>query len=216
MTGSAVPGTTANAPTPDSAERSAPRLAVIYASVRDDRFGPVIGGWFVSMAEQYGAFGEIDIIDLADHELPLRMPAFGADPAPETSRVMDGLAERLGAADAFVVVTPEYNHSYPASLKNAIDWFRSEWHAKPVGFVSYGGVSGGLRAVEHLRQVFAELHATTVRDVLSFPVARELFDDGGQPRDQEATGTAAKSMLNQMQWWTGALREARARNPYVP
>lgn len=196
-------------------QESAPRLALIYASVRDGRFGPVVGDWFAEKARQHGAFGEIDIIDLADHEIPLNMPAFGSAPSPETSRVLGGLAERLAAADAFVVVTPEYNHSYPASLKNAIDWFRTEWHAKPVGFVSYGGVSGGLRAVEHLRQVFAELHAMTVRDVLSFAQAGGLFDGAGQPKDQEGSGAAAKSMLNQLEWWTGALREARGRSAYV-
>ena len=74
-----------------------------------------------------------------------------------------------------MIVTPEYNHSFPASLKNTIDWFDSEWHAKPVGFVSYGGMAGGQRAVEHLRQVFAELHAVTVRDTLSFHMAWERF-----------------------------------------
>jgi hypothetical protein len=74
----------------------------------------------------------------------------------------------IDAADAFVVVTPEYNHSYPASLKHAIDMAHGEWNTKPVAFVSYGGISGGLRAVEALRLVFAELHATTIRDTVSF------------------------------------------------
>ena len=82
-----------------------------------------------------------------------------------------------------MIVTPEYNHSFPAALKNTIDWFRDEWQAKAAGFVSYGGMAGGQRAVEHLRQVFAELHAVTVRETLSFHMAWERFDEDGRPRD---------------------------------
>jgi NAD(P)H-dependent FMN reductase len=113
-----------------------------------------------------------------------------------------------------VVVTPEYNHSFPASLKNLIDWHYTQWRAKPVGFVSYGGVAGGLRAVEHLRTVFAELHAVTTRDVVSFHTAWEQFDDSGKPVDPVGPATAAKTMLDQLAWWGLALRQARAERPY--
>ncbi|MCF6523831.1 NADPH-dependent FMN reductase [Streptomyces sp. JJ36] len=190
------------------------RLAVIVASVREGRFGPVVAEWFARQATRHGGFAEVDLIDLADHELPLAFPAFGSDPEAEVLRVRDGLARRLDAADGFVIVTPEYNHSFPASLKNTIDWFKPEWQAKAVGFVSYGGMGGGLRAVEQLRQVFAELHAVTVRDVLSFHNAWDRFDAQGVPRDPEATAAAAKGMLGQLDWWATALREARARTPY--
>ena len=95
--------------------------------------------------------------------------------------------ERIGRADGFVVVTPEYNHAYPAGLKHAIDLPRDEWRQKPVAFVSYGGLAGGLRAVEQLRLVFAELHATTVRDTVSFHNFYECFDDAGQPHDRTGT-----------------------------
>ena len=91
------------------------------------------------------------------------------------------MTPRLAAADAFVVVTPEYNHSYPAPVKTLIDWHFTEWQAKPVGFVSYGGMSGGLRAVEHLRGVFAELHAVTVRDTVSFHGAWDRFGPDAPP-----------------------------------
>jgi NAD(P)H-dependent FMN reductase len=190
------------------------RLAVIVGSVREGRFGPVVSTWFAGEAERHGGFAAVDVIDLADHELPLVFPEVHTRLAPETSRVLADLAGRLAAADAFVVVTPEYNHSFPASLKNAIDWFRTEWQAKPVGFVSYGGASGGLRAVEQLRQVFAELHTVTVRDSLSFHSAWERFGQDGAPLDAEGTSTAAKAMLGQLGWWATALREARERRPY--
>jgi NAD(P)H-dependent FMN reductase len=192
----------------------AARLAVIVGSVREGRFGPVVADWFAREAEKYGAFEEVDVLDLVDHQLPLVFPGFGAQPDAETARISDALSRRLAAADAFVVVTPEYNHSFPASLKNAIDWFHAEWQAKPVGFVSYGGMSGGLRAVEQLRQIFAELHAVTVRDSLSFHSAWERFGEDGRPHDAEGTSAAAKGMLGQLQWWADALHAARARRPY--
>ncbi len=115
----------------------------------------------------------------------------------------------MAAADAFVVVTPEYNHSFPAALKHAIDLADAEWRAKPVGFVSYGGMAGGLRAVEQLRLVFAELHAATVRDCVSFHGARERFGADGRPKDPAGCGAAAKKMLDRLAWWAEALRAAR-------
>src|SRR5690606_5287867 len=105
----------------------------------------------------------------------------------------------------------EYNHGYPAALKLAIDWLRDEWRAKPVGFVAYGGISGGLRAVEQLRLVFAELHAMTVRDVVSFHNAWDLFDAAGMPRDPEGCAAAARGMLDQLAWWARALHDARGQ-----
>ncbi|WP_324603515.1 NAD(P)H-dependent oxidoreductase [Streptomyces sp. SPB074] len=114
-----------------------------------------------------------------------------------------------------MVVTPEYNHSYPASLKNVIDWHNPQWHAKPVAFVSYGGLSGGLRAVEHLRPVFAEVHAVTVRDTISFHGARERFAEDGSPKDPESVNTAAETLLTRLEWWARSLAESRAKRPYT-
>ncbi|WP_381798711.1 NADPH-dependent FMN reductase [Streptomyces niveus] len=125
------------------------------------------------------------------------------------------VTHRLAEADAFVIVTPEYNHSYPASLKVLIDWHFDEWRAKPVGFVSYGGISGGLRAVEHLRQVFAELHAVAVRDTVSFHNAGALFDDQGRHRDPSGADAAVTAMLDQIAWWGLALRDAKSARAYA-
>ncbi len=188
------------------------RLAVIIGSTRDGRFGPTTAEWFVEQARDHGEY-EVDVIDLVDADLPVVLPAFGAEPRPDMARVR-AVTPRLARADAFVVVTPEYNHSYPASLKNLIDWHNAQWHAKPVAFVSYGGLSGGLRAVEHLRQVFAELHAVTIRETVSFHGAWGQFGEDGSPKDPEAVNAAAKTLLNQLSWWARALREARANEPY--
>jgi NAD(P)H-dependent FMN reductase len=185
---------------------------VIVGSVREGRFGPVVAGWLAGVARDHGGF-DVEVVDLAEPDLPLAMPAFGSVPAAEVVAEVAKVTPRLEAADAFVVVTPEYNHSYPASLKNAIDWHRSEWAAKPVGFVSYGGISGGLRAVEHLRAVFAELHAVTIRETVSFHGAHTRFDADGVPTD-EGAAVAAKTLLDQLEWWARSLAEARAARPY--
>jgi NAD(P)H-dependent FMN reductase len=172
-------------------------LAIIIGSTREGRFAPTVANWFGAQAALRDDI-TMDVIDLAE-------PGLDAS----------GMARRVAQADAFVVITPEYNHSFPAPLKNAIDWHTKEWHAKPVGFVSYGGVSGGLRAVEHLRQIFAELHAVTMQRSVSFHSVWAQFDSQGQPQDSERYARAAKSMLDQLVWWARTLRDARAERPYV-
>ncbi|WFB08732.1 NAD(P)H-dependent oxidoreductase [Streptomyces sp. LX-29] len=195
-----------------SAAPAAPlRVAVIVGSTRDGRFGPVVADWFTERARAHGGL-EVDVIDLARTPLP---PDLSHKPDAEAAAALAEVTPRLAAADAFVVITPEYNHSYPASLKNALDWHSTEWHAKPVGFVSYGGLSGGLRAVEHLRPVFAELHAVTIRETVSFHQAWARFDEDGRPKDPAGPDGAAKSLLDQLVWWARALKDARAVRPYT-
>ncbi|GLZ81623.1 FMN reductase [Actinorhabdospora filicis] len=187
------------------------RIAVLVGSTRDGRFAPVVSGWLARRLADRANL-TVDVVDLAEHELPTVLPAFGQPPRPGTTEALAEVSPRLAAADAFVIVTPEYNHSYPASLKNAIDWHDTEWHGKPVGFVSYGGVSGGLRAVEHLRHVLAELNAMTIRETVSFAGAWERFDaEGNADAGGEKSLTA---FLDQLTWWGLALREARAARPF--
>lgn len=188
------------------------RLAVIIGSTRAGRFAPVVADWFAAQARMRADM-DVDVIDLAEAWLPDVLPA---DDATELPQPVRDLQPWLARADAFVIVTPEYNHSFPAALKNAIDWFFDEWQAKPVGYVSYGGVSGGLRAVEQLRLVFNELHATSVRTSVSFADCSALFDADGTPAEPERCGRAAKSMLDEIAWWGDALCRQRERQPYQP
>lgn len=187
------------------------RVAVVIGSNREGRYAPVISDWFLARAVEFGGL-DIDVVDVAAIELPT---VLSFNPSDTVKAERAKIAARLDAADAFVVVTPEYNHSYPAGLKNLIDWHNSEWHAKPVGFVSYGGLSGGLRAVEHLRQVFAELHAVTLRDTVSFHGPWGQFDADGQHNDPAAPEAAAKALLGQLTWWARALRDAKAVRPFA-
>ena len=191
------------------------KLVVIVGSVREGRRGPLISDWFVERAAQHGQF-EVEVVDLAEIPLPLVMPPQPPAMAePERPAALAAVTEVLAAADAYVVVTPEFNHSFPASLKAFIDWHWSQWRAKPIGFVSYGAAGGGLRAVEQLRSVFAELHATTVRDQVSFHRYWMEFDENGQPVDAETHNGAAKLLLDQLTWWGTALRNARTVTPYA-
>lgn len=182
-------------------------LVIIIGSTREGRFGDTVGRWFAAEAARRSDFA-VDLIDLAEVKLPAVHPAKAT---PE----IQALRARLAAADAFVIVTPEYNHGVPASLKHAIDQAYVEWMAKPVAFVSYGGIAGGLRAVEHLRLVFAEMHAATIRDTVSFHMARGQFDAAGNPVDSEGPRTAARTMLDRLAWWGSALRTAREARPYA-
>ena len=198
--------TTATAQTPH-------RLAVIVASTREGRLGDRVAGWFADLARQHPAF-TVDVVDLAEANLPAVQS--GAHPkSGRYSPAVAAFAERIGAADAFVLVTPEYNHGYPASLKTALDAVYAEWVAKPAGFVSYGGVSGGVRAVEQLRQVLGELHVVAIRDGVALPMAARMFDEDGELIDDGTVSTAAKLMLDRLEWWTAALRTARERTPYA-
>ena len=157
------------------------RLAVIVGSVRAGRFGPTVSTWFAEEARKYGSSRSTSSISPRPTRTARLLPGLQRRAAARASHRAPRSVRTARAADAFVIVTPEYNHSFPASLKNTIDWFGSEWHAKPVGFVSYGGMAGGQRAVEQLRQVFAELHAVTVRHTLSFHMAWERFAEDGRP-----------------------------------
>ncbi|MBL1086395.1 NAD(P)H-dependent oxidoreductase [Streptomyces actinomycinicus] len=195
-------------------ENTTHKLLIIVGSVREGRFGPVVGSWVAEQARAHGGF-EVDVVDLADIEIPLALPAappkFAGDGYPRPAG-MAPLTSALEEADAFVVVTPEYNHSYPASLKAAIDWHFTQWTAKPVAFVSYGGAAGGRHAVLHLENVLTELHAVTVRDGLAFPNYFTAWQDG-RPLDTEAPGYA-KVLLDQLSWWAGTLRAGREAAPY--
>ncbi|MDQ3654567.1 MAG: NAD(P)H-dependent oxidoreductase [Chloroflexota bacterium] len=180
------------------------KLAIVIGSVREGRFGPTVANWFAAQAEDHGEF-EVDVIDLAGLDFP---------PSMASSPDVEDFGQRIGRADAVAVVTPEYNHSYPGPLKTAIDSLGGQWHAKPVGLVSYGGISGGLRSIEPLRVVFAELHAMTIRETVSFHGAWGQFDEAGQPRHPGGVNGAARVMLDQLAWWALAISEAKAVRPY--
>jgi NAD(P)H-dependent FMN reductase len=183
------------------------KVALVYGSTRKGRFCDTVAR---SVASQIAADSRFSLktVDPAASEDEKGVTRLPSNEIASAQSVIEW-------ADAVVVVTPEYNHGYPAPLKALIDSIGQQWHAKPVAFVSYGGVSGGLRAVEQLRQVFAELHAVTVRDVVSFASAWEQFDAGGTPLTPERRQKSMRTMLGYLHWWAVALRIARGSQPYL-
>jgi len=175
------------------------RVAVIVGSTREGRVGDSVAAWFAGVAKQRGDV-DVEVVDLAEFDFPARYPEVVTDE-------MNRFTAAIDRADGFVVVTPEYNRGFPASLKQAIDFAYDEWHAKPVGFVSYGCRSRGFHAVAALRVVFTDLHTHTVRD----EVALDLMENEPGPAQEPA----ATTMLDQVVWWGEALRAARAARPFV-
>jgi NAD(P)H-dependent FMN reductase len=184
------------------------KLLVIVASTRPGRLGRPIADWFVDRATEHGGF-DVELADLAEIQLPLLdEPAHPATGRYEHQHTQDWSA-KVDAADAFVFVMPEYNHSYNAALKNAIDYLNREWAYKPVGLVSYGGVSGGLRAVQAIKPVVAALRMTAAVDAVTIPMVRTMFADGAFEPTEIVTASA-KAMLDELVKLAGALGTLRA------
>lgn len=183
------------------------KLALIVGATGEGRFGEVLGRWLAGEIESSGLFA-LEVIPLSDPQGVV--PQGGETPEAAIAR----FRAQIAAADGFLIITPEYNHGYPAGLKHAIDQTGREWSAKPVAFASHGGMSGGIRAVEQLRQVFIEMHAVNVREGLSFHGARATFGEDGRPLEAAATHAAAQAMLRRLAWWAAALKPARAAAAY--
>ncbi|WP_411822468.1 NADPH-dependent FMN reductase [Leptospira sp. 'Mane'] len=174
------------------------RLGLILGS--NPGFGELVANWFTDKANSDNRF-EVDQINLLDHL------------SGKSSSEISSLAVRIAAADAFVVITPAYNHNYLDSLKLAIGSFDDEWNAKPMGFISYGEMPEGDRTMEQLRLVFAELRVATIRDSISFSFAHTEFEDGSPVEETRFNG-AVKSLLNELAWWGHSFRNARMGLPY--
>lgn len=181
------------------------RLAIVYGSTRPGRLCDRVVNWVARELVHYPLI-EIDIIDPLEFDLPSQHEREHAGVA--------ALSARLSRADAFIVVTPEYNHSFTASLKFVLDLVYEPWHGKPVAFVSYGGISGGLRAVEQLRLVFAELHAATVRDTVSFANPWGRFAEDGSLENPIEARQSLVRLIARLNWWNAALKPARVTRPY--
>ncbi|GAA3545343.1 NAD(P)H-dependent oxidoreductase [Nonomuraea rosea] len=192
-----------------SGEDNPLRVAVIIGSTRAGRVCDTVGEWFAERAGRRADLS-IEVLDLACYAFPGCYPQ-------EATPSMCRFAGSVGGADGFVVVTPEYNRSFPASLKQAIDFAYDEWQAKPVGFVAYGSGSAGHYAVEQLRTVFGALHAVTMRDWVGLDLlgGSDGLDGRGRPRDTDDRLRAITAMLDQLAWWGRTLRAGRRAQPYV-
>lgn len=181
------------------------RTAIVVGSTRPYRQGPAIAEW-VAAAPAPGL--ALEIVDLAELDLPLL-----EEPAPAITQRYEQSSTRrfsrlIAGFDAFVLVTPEYNHSTSGALKNALDHLYAEWRDKPVAFVGYG-IDGGTRAVEHLRTICAELGMAGVGAQVAIRLGDDLTEDGAcEPRESQLG--ARTRMLETLERWAGALRSLRA------
>ena len=174
-----------------------PNLTIIIGSTRPGRAGLPIAQWFAERAREHGHF-DVDLVDLAEVDLPLfdepNHPAMGQYVHQHTK----DWSARVEAADAVVFVTPEYNYGYPAALKNAIDYLRREWLDKPAGFVSYGGIAAGTRAVQQLKQVVTTLKMLPVLESVSIPFHPQFIDDNSRVQANEIMEQSADAMLDEL------------------
>lgn len=186
-----------------------PRLNVLIASTRPERVGLPVANWFAERVRAQGHF-ELVVTDLKELALPLldepKHPRLGQYVHEHTR----AWSARVKASDAFVFVTPEYNHGSPPALINALDYLFAEWQYKAVGFVSYGGVSGGTRSVQMTKPIVVALKMTPLVEAVTIPfVANQLAEDGSF-RSSEALEKAASAMLNELARVTDALAPLRA------
>lgn len=184
-----------------------PKLVVIVASTRPGRVGRAVADWFFAEAEDIGGF-KVELADLKDVGLPVydepyhpRLSNYQHEHTKRWSAIVD-------AADAFVIVTPEYNFSTPPALLNAVDFIYNEWARKPAGFVSYGGVSGGLRGVQMTKQLLTAVKIMPLTEAVVIPtIGKHMAEGVFQPT--EAHGQSAATMLAELRRWAVALRTMR-------
>lgn len=185
-----------------------PRLMIIIASTRPGRVGLPVSEWFREQAAAHGGF-EVSVADLARIDLPLMDEPNHPRLREYTRQHTKDWSERVDDADAFVFVMPEYNHGYSAPLKNAIDYLVQEWQYKPVGLVSYGGVSGGTRAVQLLKPVLTGLKMTPLPEAVPIPYVQRLLDEEGRLQATEQMDEYAQGMLDELARWAEALSPLR-------
>ena len=189
-----------------------PRLQIIIASTRPGRAGLPVGQWVDAYARAHGGF-EVELVDLAEEKLPFvdepNHPRLRQYTQAHTRR----WSAKVQSADAFVFVMPEYNHGLTAPLKNAIDFLHGEWQYKPVGLVSYGGVSAGTRAAQMVKQVLVALKMTPLFEAVSIPFIAQFIDDEGRLTPNEAMEQSATAMLDELLRVEQALRPLRADAP---
>jgi NAD(P)H-dependent FMN reductase len=186
-----------------------PTLQIIIASTRPGRVGPAVADWFRDRAVKTGDF-EVELIDLAEVNLPMfdepKHPRFGEYVHQHTK----DWSATIRRGDAYVFVVPEYNYGFNAAIKNAIDYLNKEWQYKPLGFVSYGGVAAGTRAVQMLKQVVSALKMVPMADAVHIPFVQQFLDDDRVLQPNQVMEDAATALLAELARWTRATEQLRA------
>ena len=185
-------------------------LQIVIVSTREQRQGPAVARWFQTQAKKHAGF-ELELIDLAEVNLPL----LDEPHHPRLANYVHEHTKRWSAivsrADAFVFVTPEYNYGSPPSLVNALDYLLHEWAYKPVGFVSYGGISGGTRSVQMTKQIVTGLRMMPMVEAVNIPMFTQYIDRHTHEfKPTEVQEKASVAMLDELARWAEALAPLRA------
>lgn len=192
------------------------KLEIIIASTRPGRVGLTVGEWFERQAKAHAGFDEVELVDLAEVDLPFMNEPHHPRLGTYSHQHTRDWSAKVASADAFVFVMPEYNYGYNAVLKNAIDYLHSEWRYKPVGLVSYGGVAGGARAAQMIKQVVTTLRMTPVFEAVTIPFVRELIDEEEGLVANDIMIASATEMLDELVRVADALRPLRTRAASAP
>ena len=187
---------------------SKPTLQIIIGSTRPGRVGPAVAAWFRDRAVADGRF-DAELIDLAEVGLPLLDEPAHPRLQQYTHQHTKDWSATISRGDAYVFVTPEYNYGFTAATKNALDYLHHEWQHKPVGFVSYGGVAAGTRAVQMLKQVVTTLRMVPVFDSVNIPFVQQFLDPSGVFQPNDVLEEAATTMLGELARVSGALSSLR-------
>ena len=183
-------------------------VAVVVGSTRPNRKAEVVARWVLEIAKRR-TDASYELVDIKDYELPLLdepvPPSMGKYSKDHTKR----WAAKIASFDAFVFVTPEYNYSTPPALLNALDYLSAEWAYKPAGFVSYGGVSGGLRAVQMTKQTLTALRMMPIVEAVNIPFVAKLMEAGAF-KATDVHDKSAAAMLDELIRWAAALRPLRS------
>lgn len=189
------------------------KVGIIAASIRDGRLGERVTKWVLAEAGRMSGW-EIELLDLKALDLPLltdaRQPFDMNKDYPSAS--VASWSQKINALDAFIIITPEYNHGLPAPLKNALDWLYPEWNDKAAALVGYSsGIGGGIRSVEQLRLTLAHLGVATVQQVTTIARAQDNFAEDGTPTSDSFNGSLVRS-LAQLDQWANALATVRQQS----
>jgi NAD(P)H-dependent FMN reductase len=188
---------------------SKPKLAIIIASIRPNRFADHAARWIAEIARQRDDF-QVEVVDLRDYPMPMFAEQASSAWAPSRDEVARRWQNKVKEFDAFIFTAAEYNRGPTAVLKNALDYAYTEWNNKPVAFVGYGGV-GGARAIEQLRLNAIELQMAPIRTAVHIllPVFLAVLKEGKTLAEFDYLNQNARDMLDQLAWWTAALKAAR-------
>lgn len=192
-----------------------PTILVILGTTREGRRGIKVADWIMqNLSKRTDA--KFELVDLRDWDFPF----FNIPISPSTEKgkyenpLQKKWAKKINSADGFIIITPEYNHGYTAVLKNAMDYLWFEWNAKPVTFISYGGLSGGIRAVEQLRQVAIELEMIPIRHQVIIHRIRSAFDENGELKDNDFYLKQLNSTVEALAKWSLAMSSVRKKLTY--